>query len=91
MRHPYPPLYPPQSCCSHRDHTVRMPLFGCELNYPPCQPCSLPCTQTVCLCNPNCPSECANVTLSVDPCGNLVISIQRDPPPLHIPPKRHRP
>lgn len=55
----------------------RMPLFRCE---PAGQrpDCGCP-GQTVRLRNPCCPAEYADVTLSVDSCGNLVLCVHRTP------------
>ena len=81
------PLYPrpggdcePWNCrderrCGDRD-SWRMPLFDCE-----CRNTVRDCGcggQTVRLENPCCPGEFAEVNLSVDPCGNLVICIHKD-------------
>lgn len=76
MGNPHRPLYPPLGDCCDRDSCVRMPLFNCESHRPPHDPCG--CSQTVRLENPCCPGECADITLSVDSCGNLVISVRRD-------------
>lgn len=85
MKYGFRPLYPPMSDgCDCRDHcdrcgtadreSWRMPLFRCDSCRMPCDSCS----QTVRLENPCCPGECAEVTLSVDSCGNLVICVHRD-------------
>ena len=65
--------------CDHRDchdrESWRMPLFRCDgMN----NSCDCGCSQTVRLENPCCPGECAEVNLSVDNCGNLVICVHRD-------------
>lgn len=77
----YRPLYPPagdrcdrcDDCCE----SWRMPLFDCDSHRHSHDDCG--CSQTVRLENPCCPGECAEVTLSVDCCGNLVIGVHRDP------------
>ena len=70
------PLYPPPGDCCERENCVRMPLFNAESCCSHREHCE--CAQTVRLENPCCPGECADITLSVDSCGNLVICIRRD-------------
>lgn len=72
------PLYPPPGEQCGGDNCVRMPLFGSERDVPICDRCGS--SQTVRLENPRCPGECAEVSLSVDHCGNLVICVHRAPP-----------
>lgn len=80
MRYDFKPLYPQvcdscDRCDCGRPESWRMPLFQCE----PCRSgCDCGCSQTVRLENPCCPGECAEVQLSVDSCGNLVICVHRD-------------
>lgn len=62
--------------CRERE-SWRMPLFRCE-PAEPSQGCGCP-GQTVRLRNPCRPTECADVTLSVDNCGNLVLFVHRPP------------
>ena len=76
MNYGFRPLFPPMGDCCDRDNCVRVPLFNAEHCCPPREPCG--CCQTVRLENPCCPGECADVALSVDSCGNLVICIHRD-------------
>lgn len=84
MKYRNRPLYPTPGwgcdCREHRDcrqsESWRMPLFDCEPMRPPID-CGCG-SQTVRLENPCCPGECAEVTLSVDHCGNLVICVHRD-------------
>ena len=85
------PLYPRpgngcNSCdgwdkCGGRDcfdrNSWRMPLFDCD-RMSPSHDCGCG-SQTVRLENPCCPGECAEVTLSVDQCGNLVICVHKNP------------
>jgi len=70
------PLYPQQCDCSNRESCVRMPLFGDDMHCSHRDVCG--CSQTVRLENPCRPGECAEVTLSVDSCGNLVVCVHRD-------------
>lgn len=70
------PLFPPMGDCCAPDNCVRVPLFSREACRPP-NPCG--CTQSVRLENPCCPGECAEVALSVDNCGNLVMCVHREP------------
>lgn len=90
MKCGYRPLYSPagdrcERCDDHRRESWRMPLFDCDRHRPGCGDCG--CSRTVRLENPCCPGECAEVTLSVDSCGNLVIGVHRDRWKHH--PKRH--
>lgn len=71
------PLNPLLGDCCNRESCVRMPLFNCEPRHSHSDSCG--CGQTVRLENPCCPGECADVTLSVDSCGNLVICVHREP------------
>jgi len=82
------PLYPPPGDgCGHCDgygrrdcrdrESWRMPLFGGDCACASRDCCG--CSQTVRLENPCCPGECAEVTLSVDNCGNLVVCVHKDP------------
>ena len=79
MSYSYRPPCPPKPDCRYDrcdKENWRVPLFGCD-PYPPAQEnCGL--SKTVTLTNPCCPSECAEVELSVDCCGNLVICVRRD-------------
>ena len=78
MRYDRMPLYPPMGGrCDGGGDCYRMPLFRPE----PCMSrgCGCP-ARTVRLENPACPDEWAEVTLSVDECGNMVICVHRAPP-----------
>ena len=78
------PLYPwPGDGCGQcgcrecRDReNWRMPLFGCERRCG-CEDRGCP-SQVVRLENPCCPGEYAEVELSVDDCGNLVVYVRRN-------------
>ena len=64
--------------CDCRDReSWRVPLFNCDSSCPTCD-CGCG-AQTVRLENPCCPGECAEVTLSVDSCGNLVVCVHKNP------------
>lgn len=67
-------------CGDHRPReSWRMPLFDCDscgMNRFDCA-----CSRTVRLENPCCAGEFAEVTLSVDGCGNLVICVHRHSEP----------
>jgi len=80
------PLYPPinpSGCCA-QDHCMRFPLFNGESGPHRCG-----CTQSVRLENPCQPGEYAEVLLSVDHCGNLVVCLRREPP-CNYPHRRRR-
>lgn len=70
------PLYPQHGDWHNRESCVRLPLFGEDMHA--CRRESCGCSQTVRLENPSCPGECAEVTLSVDSCGNLMVCVHRD-------------
>ena len=71
--------------CSDRE-SWRMPLFDCD-HWNSARDCR--CTgQTVRLENPCCPGEFAEVNLSVDPCGNLVIYVHKNACACYKPKKR---
>jgi len=84
------PLYPRpgNSCglwdcrdeCDRRDcgdrESWRMPLFDCG-GMDAAHSCGCG-SQTIRLENPCCPGESAEVTLSVDNCGNLVIGVHKE-------------
>ncbi len=76
MGYPQRPLFPPMGDCCAPDNCVRVPLFSRDVCRPPN---ACPCAQTVRLENPCCPGECAEVALSVDGCGNLVMCVHREP------------
>ena len=60
--------------CDGGGDCYRMPLFRPE----PCMSRGYGCpARTVRLENPACPDEWAEVTLSVDECGNMVICVHR--------------
>ena len=71
------PLFPSMHSSCETGNCVRVPLFDaefCRSSRPPMQDC-----QRVILENPCRPGECAEVLLSVDACGNLVVCVRRDP------------
>ena len=71
------PLYPRMGCDGGRDDCVRVPMFGserCGTGHMP-DPCAC---RRVTIENPCRPGEFAEVLLSVDECGNLVVCVRRD-------------
>lgn len=69
------PLFPPMG--GGNDECVRVPLFQRD----PCRCRMDPCgCKTVRMENPCCPGDGADVMLSVDECGNLMVCVRRDPP-----------
>ena len=70
------PLSPSGGDCGGRESCLRMPLFGCESCCSRREACG--CSQSVRLENPSSPGEYAEVSLSVDSCGNLVVCVHRD-------------
>ena len=77
MSHGRMPLFPP-ACTG--GNTLRMPLFDgheCIRNREECQ--------RVCIRNPACPDEIAEVELCVDCDGNLSICVHRPPRPCCAP------
>ena len=72
------PLYPALRPGCNRETCVKVPVFegdACGRPGP-----ALDCRR-VSIENPCCPGECAEVTLGVDACGNLLVCVRRDPPP----------
>ena len=80
------PLYPPPGGERGRENCIRLPLFQNDsVRQPPAN-----CAQTVRLENPCCPGEFAEVTLSVDYCGNLAVCVHREPYGCRPRPPKHR-
>lgn len=69
------PLFPP-NCMG--GNSLRMPLFDRHDCCMPREEC-----QRVCIRNPACPDEVAEVELCVDCDGNLSICVHRPPRPCH--------
>ena len=63
-------------CDGHACESWRMPLFDHDCHHS-MQNCDCG-SQTVRLENPCCRGEYAEVTLSVDSCGNLVVGVHKD-------------
>ena len=74
------PLYPPMGMDRDCDNCVSVPVFGEGRPGPGALPDERFCRR-VTIENPCRPGECAEVTLGVDACGNLLVCVRRDPPP----------
>lgn len=83
-------LYPSPPC-GGRDACVRVPVFGADRCARP-QPLPARECQKVCIENPCCPGEWAEVLLGVDACGNLTVCVRRPPEAERCPrpPRRRR-
>ena len=68
------PLYPSLRPCCDRDACVKVPVFDGDRRLPP-RP--MPECRRVTIENPCHPGECAEVTLGVDECGNLIVCVHR--------------